>query len=278
MSEPALIGRGAGELVGDSPERRVEILSDCDELHATWARFAAGRVGADLHVHERHTDLFYVLDGELTVRLGIDDEPVRVPAGTLARVPPLVVHGFRNDGDADVRYLNFHAPGLAFADYLRALRYGRAFEYDQHPPPADGSGSTADAAVGGSELVADRPELRVALLADVDEIAISEVLSDPGGVSPPPHVHRRHVESFYVLEGEMRLTAGGRELRAEAGSWVQVPPGVPHTFALAGDGPVRFLDVHTPSCGFGDFIRALHHARTDDEPAAARAAFDQEPA
>jgi quercetin dioxygenase-like cupin family protein len=125
--------------------------------------------------------------------------------------------------------------------------------------------------------VADRPGLRVALLADVEEIAISEVLGDPGGPSPPPHVHRSHVESFYVLEGEMTFAAAGRELRADAGSWVQVPPGVPHTFTL-GEGPVRFLDVHTPSCGFGDFLRALHPAGSDDELAAARAAFDQVPA
>jgi mannose-6-phosphate isomerase-like protein (cupin superfamily) len=118
----------------------------------------------------------------------------------------------------------------------------------------------------------------VTLLADVDEIGVAEVRSDPGGPSPPAHVHHRHVESFYVIEGEMAFTAGGRELRAEAGSWVQVPPGVPHTFALAGEGPVRFLDVHTPSCGFGDFVRALHRARSGDELEAARAAFDQAPA
>jgi mannose-6-phosphate isomerase-like protein (cupin superfamily) len=86
------------------------------------------------------------------------------------------------------------------------------------------------------------------------------------------------VESFYVLEGEMTFTAGGRELRAEAGSWVQVPPGVRHTFAFHGDRPVRFLDLHTPSCGFGAFLRGLHEARTDEELAAVRAAFDQEPA
>jgi len=91
-------------------------------------------------------------------------------------------------------------------------------------------------------------------------------------------VHRRHVESFYVLDGEMTFTAGGRELRAEAGTWVQVATGVPHTFALTGEAPVRFLDVHTPSCGFGDFARTLHRAQSDDELAAARAAFDQEPA
>ena len=59
---------------------------------------------------------------------------------------------------------------------------------------------------------------------------------------------------------------------------MQVPPGVPHTFAVAGDEPARFLDLHTPSCGYGTFLRALHEARSDGELAAARAAFDQVPA
>jgi mannose-6-phosphate isomerase-like protein (cupin superfamily) len=268
---------GGGEIVGDSPERRVEILSDDDSLHATWSRFGPRREGAALHIHRRHTDLFYVLEGELTVRLGSEDQPIVVPAGAVARVPPLVVHGFRNASDADVRYLNFHAPGERFADYLRASRDGREFSYDQHPPPPDGERPPADAAVGG-RLLADRSGLRVTLLADVDEVGIAEVRSSPDEPSPPLHLHRRHVESFYLLEGEMTFTAAGHELRAEAGSWVQVPARVPHTFAPAGAVPVRFLNVHTPSCGFGTFLRGLHEARTDDELAAARLAFDQVPA
>jgi mannose-6-phosphate isomerase-like protein (cupin superfamily) len=88
-------------------------------------------------------------------------------------------------------------------------------------------------------------------------------------------VHERHVESFYVLDGALTFTVGGRELRAETGTWVQVPAGVAHTFAVTGNGPVRFLNLHTPSCGFGAFVRALNQARTDDELAVARAAFDQ---
>jgi quercetin dioxygenase-like cupin family protein len=275
VTEPVLIAPGAGEIVGDAPDRRVEILSDHDALHATWSRFGPRRDGADLHVHRRHTDLFYVLEGELTIRLGPEGRPVVVPAGALARVPPLVVHGFRNVSDADVRYLNLHAPGEGFADYMRALRDGRTFSYDQHPPPPDGGNPPTEAVIGGSKLVTDRPDLRVALLADVEEIGISETWSDPGG-PPPPHLHQRHVESFYLLEGEVTFTIGDRELRAEAGSWVQVPPGVPHTFAFPGDSPVRFLYLHTPSCGFGTFLRALHRARDEDELQAASAAFDQE--
>jgi mannose-6-phosphate isomerase-like protein (cupin superfamily) len=278
VSGAVLVPPGGGEIVGDSPERRVEILCDHETLNATWSRFGPRREGADLHVHRQHTDLFYVLAGELTVRLGVEDEPVVVPSGTLARVPPLVVHGFRNGSDAELRYLNFHAPGSQFADYLRALRDGRAFQYDQHPPPSDGGRSPTGAVVGGEEVLADGQGLRVALLADVDAIGIAETRSDPDGAAAPPHVHSRHTESFFVLEGQLTITAAGRELRAEAGSWAQVPPGVPHAFSLSGSGPVRFLEIHTPSRGFGAFLRGLHAARSGYELTAARAAFDQLPA
>jgi mannose-6-phosphate isomerase-like protein (cupin superfamily) len=203
VNELLLVAPGGGEVVGDSPDRRVEILSDHPTLHATWSRFGPWREGADLHVHRRHTDLFYILEGELTVMLGSEGEPVVVPAGTLARVPRLVVHGFRNGSDGEVRYLNLHAPGQRFGDFLRALRDGRTFSYDQHPPPPDGGGPPTDAVLGGSRLVADRRSQRMALLADVDEIAIAEVRSDPA----PPHIHHRHVESVYVLDGELTFAA-----------------------------------------------------------------------
>lgn len=183
--------------------------------------------------------------------LGRERDEVVVPAGTLARVPPLVVHGFRNGADADLRYLNFHAPGQGFADYMRALRDGRTLAYDQEPPPPDGGRPTTEAVVGGSVLLADR----VALLADVEAIAIAEAWIDPGSPSPPDVRHGPRAESFYVLEGEMALTVGDREWRAEAGSWVQVPPGIERGVACPGSEPVRFLNVHAPGCGAGAFRR-----------------------
>jgi uncharacterized cupin superfamily protein len=278
VKEAALIPAGGGEVVGDTPDRRVEILSDDEALVATWSHFGPHREGADLHVHYDHTDMFYVLEGELTVRLGVDDQEVVVPAGTLARVPRLVVHGFRNGSDQEVRYLNLHAPGRRFADFLRAINERRRFEWDQHEPPADGGRPITEAVIAGDGLIADRPSLRVALLADVDEIGVSENWSEPGGPPTPFHCHPRHIESFYVLEGEMTFTTDGREQRAEAGTWVQVPAGVPHKFEFTGTQLTRFLDFHTPSCGYGAFLRGLHEARSDDEVAAVRAAFDEVPA
>jgi quercetin dioxygenase-like cupin family protein len=151
------------------------------------------------------------------------------------------------------------------------MRDGRTLSYDQEPPPADGGRPASEAVVGGAES----PAGGVVLLADVEEIGIAETYCDPGGPSPPPHVHRGHAESFYVLEGELAVTAGEHRLRARAGSWVHVPPGVRHTHSILGSAPVRFLSLHTPSCGFGAFLRALPGAGGDHELAAARAAFDQ---
>jgi mannose-6-phosphate isomerase-like protein (cupin superfamily) len=267
VGEPVLVQPRSGEIIGDTPGRRVEILADQETLNATWSRFGPHQDGADLHVHRQHTDLFYVLSGDLTVRLGIEDELVVVPAGTLARIPPDVVHGFRNDSDAEVSFLNLHAPGERFADYLRAMRDGRTFTYDQHSPPADGGRPRTEAVIGGSTLAGDGPGRRVTLLTDVDEIAVAELEAGPVGEPEPPHVHLRHDESFYVLEGEIALTVGSSRFTATAGSWVQVPRGVPHRLAFPAR--ARYLDLHTPGCGFGRFLR---------NGAVAEAGFDQEPA
>src|SRR3954468_19689461 len=91
-----VVAPAGGEVIGDAPDRTVEILCERDALHATWSRFGPRRDGADLHIHRRQTDLFYVLAGELTVRLGVEDRAVAAGPGTLALVPAFVVHGFRN--------------------------------------------------------------------------------------------------------------------------------------------------------------------------------------
>lgn len=208
-----------GEIIGDAPDRRVEMLSDVDSLHATWSRFGPRRAGANLHIHHHHSDLFYVLAGELTVKLGPDGDETVAPVGTLVHIPPLVVHGFRNGGDAEVRYLNFHAPGEGFADYMRGLS-----DFDQDDPPEDGGRPVSDVTIGAG--------------VETEEIAVAH---RQGGTDA--HAHDGHIESLYVLEGELALTADGREVRAAEGTWLQLPAGLEH--AVAGD--ARYLEIHTPA-------------------------------
>jgi hypothetical protein len=42
---------------------------------------------------------------------------------------------------------------------------------------------------------------------------------------------------------------------------------VTHTIGPAGAGDVRFLELRTPSCDYGAFLRELHDARMDEEVA-----------
>jgi hypothetical protein len=83
-----VIAPGGGEIIGDAPERRVEILSDHPLLAATLSRYGPGRDGADLHVHLAHSDLFYVLEGVLTLRLGTSAARARVPGARPAADGP----------------------------------------------------------------------------------------------------------------------------------------------------------------------------------------------
>src|SRR5439155_694180 len=82
-----------------------------------------GEEGPDPHVHRRHTDAFYVLEGELELGLGPGAaEIVRATPGTFVAAPPEVVHTFRNASGVEAVFLNFHAPSMGFGDMLRALR------------------------------------------------------------------------------------------------------------------------------------------------------------
>ena len=49
----------------------------------------------------------------------------------------------------------------------------------------------------------------------------------PAGFASPWHTHRSEDESFYVIEGEMTVIAGGASVRLGAGGYAFGPRGVP---------------------------------------------------
>lgn len=150
-----------GEPITDRERRRLVILSSRPELTVTWSRHAPGEAGTSLHIHREHVDAFYVLEGEVTFRLGGAGEPVSLGAGGFVAVPPLVVHAFRNESDADASWLNFHAPDKGFAEYLR----GDA-DFDNDDPPPDGGRPREDAIVAVPLVELEVPGLRVATRPD----------------------------------------------------------------------------------------------------------------
>src|SRR5438445_179028 len=91
-------------------------------------------------------------------------------------------------------------------------------------------------------------------------------ITDAGYEGPGPHYHERHVDSFYVLEGELEFPAVGATVVAGPGTYVFAPPGTVHAFTnrtppgvehgvAPSTGPVRLLNVHAPDAGFAGSLR-----------------------
>ena len=139
----------------------------------------------------------------------------------------MVVHGFANRSDADLRYLNFHAPGLGFADYLRGLVAGRTVACDQEPPPAEGVRPATDAVIGGPGWTSRRSG------------------SPRAGSSRRVWTSTTRSRRSTCWTGRWRLKLDGREVSAPEGSWVQVAAGVAHAVT----GSARCLNIRTPNFG-----------------------------
>lgn len=68
----------------------------------------------------------------------------------------------------------------------------------------------------------------------------------PAGFSTGLHVHRVQEETFYVLEGECDWQAGNEHVRATPGTYLFLPPGVPHNIGNASDKVARVLMTVSP--------------------------------
>src|ERR1044071_6372613 len=165
---PLLLPPGEGETTTDRPERTLRILVELEPLIVTWFRYEPGEKGPEPHVHHPHTDAFYVLEGEVELSLGPEQQTVRATPGTFAAAPPDVVHTFRNASGSDAVFLNLHAPSSGFGEHIRS----RNPDFDQHDPPPDGGRPLADA-------VFTRPD---------SAETIPTAVSTPRGLCEPPPV------------------------------------------------------------------------------------------
>ena len=110
----------------------------------------------------------------------------------------------------------------------------------------------------------DRPTLRrpsegrtIAVVGDVyrflatgedtnSKYSLIEALVGPGG-GPPPHVHSREDEGFYILEGEITFTINGERVVATAGMFANMPVGTPHSFKNESNKPAKMLVSVAPA-------------------------------
>jgi thiamine-phosphate pyrophosphorylase len=221
------------------------VVTDGDVLlpQIDWLRSTNGK--ATPHVHAEHADVFHVLAGTMEFRAG--DGTVRVPAGSTLAAPPLLLHGFRVP-EGDAHYLNLHTPG----GWARSPQ-GQS---DTHGPDrADARVRPVVSAPGDGDRLSKPHRLALARV-DLPELALLEYIVDGEYDGASAHVHLRHADCFHVLEGALRFEVGGREVRAESGTTVVVPPGVVHAFTSAAP-RARFLNVHAPGYGFIEYLRAV---------------------
>ena len=76
--------------------------------------------------------------------------------------------------------------------------------------------------------------------------AMFEAVVRPGG-GPPPHIHSREEESFYVLEGEISFQVGDERIIAKAGTFANMPVGSLHSFRNDTDKLARMIISVAPA-------------------------------
>ncbi|MEI8081798.1 MAG: cupin domain-containing protein, partial [Actinomycetes bacterium] len=76
-------------------------------------------------------------------------------------------------------------------------------------------------------------------------VTVAEFVN-PAGFAPPLHRHLVDDEMFFLLAGAARFKCDGQEFEAHAGDFVLLPFGIPHTFRVGADEPLRALQITTP--------------------------------
>jgi quercetin dioxygenase-like cupin family protein len=119
--EPIVHRPGEGEALKLGPSGtviKVAAEQTGGALYLGETTIPPGFAGPPKHIHEHMFDMFWVLEGTLTLHL--EGESLAAEAGTFACVPPQNPHTFSNDTEADVRFINIFTPA-GFEQYLRDM-------------------------------------------------------------------------------------------------------------------------------------------------------------
>ena len=110
-------------------------------------------------------------------------------------------------------------------------------------------------------LITDRHTFKLVSADTGGAFTLIETVADPAA-APPPHIHHRQDETFYVLEGAVEFSLDGRTFTAGGGSVVHLPKGRLHSHRAAGNGKAKVLALYTPA-GLEHFIEEAGTPVTD---------------
>jgi mannose-6-phosphate isomerase-like protein (cupin superfamily) len=281
-----VVGPGEGISVwwmGDDLITFPAVSEDTGGEHAFWLDYPPVGAGPPRHVHSREEEGFFVIRGELDVKVG--RLAARAGGGTFLAAPRGVPHEWRNVGQDSAEVITFATPGGNEGFFLelgapgagppgerrtlpvqeinaRTLRYGVTY-MEGGLDPLEGALPIGEERTPTLVLAGEGERrysagatytIKAAGLATASAYTVTEIVLEPGG-GVPAHRHARYEEALYVLEGTATALVDGEPYQASAGSVVLVPWGVHHQVHNRTDQVVRLFDLTVPG-GIEEYYRS----------------------
>jgi quercetin dioxygenase-like cupin family protein len=152
------------------------------------------------------------------------------------------------------------------ANEVALMRVGRDHRAMNTTPTATLEGYALAAGEGDRIwIVGDTMTFKATGESTGGSLLLIENLTAPGG-GPPPHIHTREDEFFYVLDGTFEIRIGDEVHAVGPGGFAHVGRGTVHNFRNTAETPSRILVGFTPA-GIEGFFRESGRPATDDGPA-----------
>ena len=269
MEPKVLQSRDAGIDISSPGRQSLTLLVGEETAGRQYATdvFLMPGFGAPSHHQPTEEELWYLLEGQLDVRVG--ERRTTIRAGSFAYIPRNTTHAFRNNGTAPARMVAWNSPAgherafeamkamaargiTVFADLHEMFRNHEVWMHRDENQSAENDGRP------GAKVVLERSEARDISWPCVDARLLLDGAESRGdfevmdlrlamGAGLPPHTHQGTDKCLYLVAGQADLAVGSTTQRVGRGAFTFVPRGTQMALSVAGDEPVHLLLWCTPA-------------------------------
>jgi len=210
----------------------------------------------DPHVHS-FEEGFYVLFGEAV--FACNGEAYLLKAGDYGVAKVGALHGWRNTGNAPVRWLQMNAPQPKPQGKERDTFFKKDATAPSAAPPLDVNDRRGNLLGHFDETMIPPVGERTNVAAGLEGVFLKWMIDEnfgsihhrmlfieyQPGVSIGLHDHTFE-EAYYLLSGEVQGVLDGQTYLAKPGDVLWTGVGCVHSFANVGSAPVRWLETFAP--------------------------------
>jgi len=95
------------------------------------------------------------------------------------------------------------------------------------------------------------------------QFGLFEFVMQPNTKGASPHIHKELTEMFYVVEGEVELILGDRQVVAQPKTFMVAPENTPHGFANVGATEATLLIMFCPADSREQYFEGLAELTKD---------------